>query len=276
MDIKENAFEPYAEHLVKSAQIIDHLIEQISVKIVDIDDKISLLLKKVNLKLEDSTQFLILQKVILTNEMDYLKNIKTIISSNIKSQLLTLSETIAIFLFSVQSIYKEIPNVEVKHALASQKKDPLVKIITDINQNLNSIRAILIELDAFNRQFTDNIKKGNFHCLTLSSDMRTVYTHIFLEYSKYVNDTENRLTYYTKFACNILEQIPSMRICNYYLPPEIVDTIASSIARASISSFPMEVGESMETVPQEDDADEAIKSYVSSRPGVGVGIGADL
>jgi hypothetical protein len=236
MDIKENTFEVYADHLVKSAQIVDHLIEQINIKAVDIDEKISVLLKKVNLKLEDSTQFLVLQKTILTNEMDYLKNLKSIISTNIKSQLLSLSENIAMFLVSVQNIYKEIPNVEVKHALVSQKKDTVVKIIADITHNLNSIRQILMDFDKFNQQFTDNINKGNFHCLTLSSDMRTVYTHIYLEYSKYVNDAENRLTYYNKFASNILEQIPAMRICNYYLPPEIVDTVASEIASTIAST----------------------------------------
>ena len=222
MDIKENSFETYADHLLKSTQIVDHLIEQINAKSIEIDEKIALLLKKVNLKLEDATQFLVLQKSILANEVEYLKNIKAIISTNIKSQLLSLSENIAMFLYSVQTIYREIPNVEIKHACASQKKDTLVKIITDITQNLNSLRSILMDLESFNGEFTDNISKGNFHCLTLSSDMRTVYTHIYLEYSKYVNDTENRLTYYNTFATNILQQVPTMRICNYYLPPEII------------------------------------------------------
>jgi hypothetical protein len=220
MDIKQNALDVYTDHLVKSTQIIDHLIEQINVKAMDIDEKIAMLLKKVNLKLEDSTQFLVLQKTILANEMDYLKHLKAIITTNIKSQLLSLSENIAMFLVSVQSIYKEIPNVEIKHATSSQKKDTLAKIIKDINHNLNLIREILMEFDVFNSQFTDNIQKGNVHCLTLSCDMRTVYTHIFLEYSKYVNDSESRLDYYNKFASNILAQIPGMSICKYYLPKQ--------------------------------------------------------
>jgi hypothetical protein len=233
MDIKVNTFDDHADALSRSAQLLDQMSEQITTKSIEIDEKIATLLKKVNLKLEDSTQFLTLQKTILTNELEYMKNIKTIISTSIKTQLLTLAENVTMFLMSVQSIYKEIPNVETKHALVSQKKDNISKIIGDINTNLNCLRNILMEFDAFNRTFSEDIRKGNFHCLTLSSDMRTVYTHIHLEYSKYVNDMENRMLYYNTFASNILEQIPNMRICNYYLPPEMVvsvSTVAQEIA----------------------------------------------
>ena len=235
MDIKENSFDCHADALSKCAQILDHLIESISAKSGEINDKIAALLKKVNLKLEDSTQFLVLQKTILENEMDYLKKVKNIISNDIKTQLLTLSENIVMFVVSVQNVYKEIPNVEIKHPQVSNKKDVISKIITDINFNLNGLRQILLEFDQFNNKFTENINKGNFHCLTLSSDMRTVYTHILLEYTKYVNDTESRMKYYNLFAANIMEQIPNMKICNYYLPPELIQAMAVKATRVSIS-----------------------------------------
>ncbi len=236
MDIKANTFDDHADALSRSAQLLDQVSEQISSKSIEIDEKITTLLKKVNLKLEDATQFLSLQKTILTNELEYIKNIKTIISTSIKTQLLTLAENVAMFLVSVQGIYKEIPNVETKHAHVSQKKDSISKIIGDINTNLNTIRTIIMDFDVFNRKFTEDISRGNFHCLTLSSDMRTVYTHIHLEYSKYVNDMENRMAYYNTFASNILEQIPNMSICNYYLPPEIVVSV-SSVAQAIASDL---------------------------------------
>ena len=219
MDIKENCFDNHADTLSKCALALDALIESINGKSCDINDKISVLLKKVNLKLEDSTQFLTLQKTILENEMEYLKKIKTIISTDIKSQLLTLAENIVMFVISVQNVYKEIPNVDVKHPHISSKKDNIGKIVADVNNNLNCLRTVLLELDQFNKTFTENINKGNFHCLTLSSDMRTVYTHILLEYTKYVHDTESRMNYYNLFATNIMEQLPNMKICNYYLPP---------------------------------------------------------
>jgi hypothetical protein len=228
MDIKANTFDDHADELSRSAQLLDQLSEQITAKSIEIDDKIASLLKKTNLKLEDATQFLILQKTILANELDYMKDVKTIISTNIKSQLLALAENVAMFLVSIQGIYKEIPNVETKHAMVCQKKDSISKIIGDINVNLNTIRCILLEFEAFNRQFTEDISKGNFHCLTLSSDMRTVYNHIYLEYSKYVTDMDNRMSYYNGFASNILEQIPNMKICNYYLPPDTIASVSTS------------------------------------------------
>jgi hypothetical protein len=235
MDIKENNFENYADTLSRCAQLLDHLIEQITVKTTEISDKISVLLKKVNLKLEDSTQFLNLQKTILENEMEYLKKNKGIISNDIKSQLLTLSENIIMFMISVQSVYREIPNVEIKHPQISNKKDNVSKIIGDINQNLNSLRQILLEFDLFNSRFTENINKGNFHCVTLSSDMRTVYTHIMLEYQKYVTDTECRMTYYNLFATNIIEQVPHMKVCNYYLPPELATITLAKLSTVQLT-----------------------------------------
>jgi hypothetical protein len=228
MDIKANTFDDHADELARSAQLLDQISEQITAKSIEIDEKIAVLLKKTNLKLEDATQFLTLQKIILGNELDYIKNVKTIISTSIKSQLLTLAENIAMFLVSIQAIYKEIPSVEVKHAQVSHKKDNISKIIGDINTNLNIVRGMLLEFDAFNRKFTEDISKGNFHCLTLSSDMRTVYTHIFLEYKKYVTDMDNRMEYYNGFATNILEQIPNMKICNFYLPPDAVAYVSTS------------------------------------------------
>jgi hypothetical protein len=230
MDIKENNFDCHSESLVKCAQLLDHLIESITGKSSEINDKISVLLKKINLKLEDVTQFLILQRTILENEMDYLKKIKSIISTDIKTQLLTLSENIVMFVMSVQNVYKEIPNVEIKHPQVSSKKDNISKIINDINVNLNCLRQILLEFDQFNKKFTESISKGNFHVITLSSDMRTVYTHILLEYNKYVNDTASRMEYYNMFAINVMEQLPNMKICNYYLPPDIVTAMAATVA----------------------------------------------
>ncbi len=144
--------------------------------------------------------------------------------------MLTLSENIVMFFISVQNVYKEIPNVEIKHPQISSKKDNISKIVTDINLNLNCLRSILLDFDNFNKKFTENISKGNFHVLTLSSDMRTVYAHILLEYNKYVNDTSSRMTYYNTFAMNVMEQIPNMKICNYYLPPEMVTAVAATVA----------------------------------------------
>ena len=142
--------------------------------------------------------------------------LKQILLSNINSHLFYLSENISMLAISVLNVYKDIPGNDTKTILMTSKNDEFVKIVSDITFNLNYIHEILDNFKKYNTQLYEEMVTGNFHCKTLENDMTNVYNHINLEYMKYVNDMEKRMTYYVEFSNNISDQIDNMKISTFY------------------------------------------------------------
>jgi hypothetical protein len=195
---------------------IDNNIKNLNNKSSEIRLKIEMLIKKVNLKLEDSTQLLQFQHSIIINEINYIKSLKQILLSNINSHLYYLSENISMLAISVLNVYKDIPGNNTKTILMTNKNDEYLKIVSDITFNLNYIHEILDNFKNYNQQLSEEMKTGNFHCKTLENDITNVYSHINLEYLKYVNDMEKRMAYYVEFSNNISQQIDNMKLASFY------------------------------------------------------------
>lgn len=195
---------------------IDNTIKNLSNKSSEIRLKIEMLMKKVNLKLVDSTQLLQFQQSIVVNEINYLKNLKQILLSNINGQLYYLSENIAMLSISVLNVYKDIPGSDTKTISMTGKNDEFTKIVGDITFNLNYIHEILDNFKKYNEELFQEMMTGNFHCKTLKNDMSNIYNHINLEYTKYVEDMQKRMEYFVEFSTNISEQLDNMKISSFY------------------------------------------------------------
>jgi len=211
-----NQYDESLEKVSNTVKKIDSIIKNLNNKSNEIRLKIEMLIKKVNLKLQDATQLLQFQHSVLINEINYLKNLKQILLSNINSHLYYLSENISMLAVSVLNIYKDIPVNKTKTILMTSKKDEFSKIVSDITFNLNYINEILDNFKKYNEQLSEEMNSGNFHCKTLKNDMSNVYDHINLEYTKYVNDMQKRMEYYVEFSNNVNEQLDNMKISNFY------------------------------------------------------------
>ena len=211
-----NQYDESLEKVNNTIKKIDNIIKNLNNKSNEIRLKIEMLIKKVNLKLQDATQLLQFQHSVLINEINYLKNLKQILLSNINSHLYYLSENISMLAVSVLNIYKDIPVNKTKTILMTSKKDEFSKIVSDITFNLNYINEILDNFKKYNEQLSEEMNSGNFHCKTLKNDMSNVYDHINLEYNKYVNDMEKRMEYYVEFSNNVNDQLDNMKISNFY------------------------------------------------------------
>ena len=211
-----NQYDESLEKVNNTIKKIDSIIKNLNNKSSEIRLKIEMLIKKVNLKLQDATQLLQFQHSVLINEINYLKNLKQILLSNINSHLYYLSENISMLAISVLNIHKDIPVNKTKTILMTNKKDEFSKIVSDITFNLNYINEILENFKKYNEQLSEEMNSGNFHCKTLKNDMSNVYDHINLEYLKYVNDMEKRMEYYVEFSNNVNEQLDNMKISNFY------------------------------------------------------------
>lgn len=211
-----NQYDESLEKVNNTIKKIDSIIKNLNNKSNEIRLKIEMLIKKVNLKLQDATQLLQFQHSVLINEINYLKNLKQILLSNINSHLYYLSENISMLAISVLNIYKDIPVNKTKTILMTSKKDEFSKIVSDITFNLNYINEILDNFKKYNEQLSEEMNSGNFHCKTLKNDMSNVYDHINLEYLKYINDMEKRMEYYVEFSNNVNEQLDNMKIANFY------------------------------------------------------------
>ena len=211
-----NNYENNIETLNQNIKKIDETISNLSTKSTEIKAKIDMLVNKVNLKLENSTQLLQFQQSIINNEITYFKNLKNILISNVHNQLYDLSENITFLTMSVVNIYKDIPNSDNKLTPMSQKSDSLTKILSDISHNLEYINEMLDKFKIYNEQLTVDMNKGNFHCKTLKKDMENIYNHISTEYNKFVHNANQRMEYYIEFSNKICEQVDTTKISPFY------------------------------------------------------------
>jgi chromosome segregation ATPase len=211
-----NNYENNIEILNQNIKKMDETINLLSSKSTEVKAKIDMLVNKVNLKLENSTQLLQFQQSIINNEITYFKNLKNILISNVHNQLYDLSENITFLTMSVVNIYKDIPNSDNKLTPMSQKSDSLTKILSDISHNLEYINEMLNKFKTYNEQLTVDMSKGNFHCKTLQKDMENIYNHIDTEYNKFVHNANQRMEYYIEFSNNICSQVESTKIAPFY------------------------------------------------------------
>ena len=211
-----NNYESNIETLNQNMKKIDETIGNLNTKSTEIKAKIDMLVNKVNLKLENSTQLLQFQQSIINNEIVYFKNLKGILVNTVHNQLYDLSENITFLTMSVVNIYKDIPNSDNKLTPMSQKSDSLNKILSDISHNLEYINEMLDKFKTYNDQLTIDMNKGNFHCKTLQKDMENIYNHISTEYNKFVHNANQRMEYYIEFSNNICQQIETTKIAPFY------------------------------------------------------------
>jgi hypothetical protein len=195
---------------------IDNVITNLTNKSTEIECKIEMLKNKKNLKLEDATQLLKFQHDIIITEMKHLKNLKSILSENVKTQLYILSENISMLVISILNIYKDIQDNTSITIQMTQKNDNISKIISDITINMKYINEMLINFKKYNDNLSLEMFNGNFHCNTLQTDMENMYNHINTEYLKYSNDLDKRIDYFLQFSNKISEYLDNMIISDFY------------------------------------------------------------
>jgi hypothetical protein len=215
-NVCELSYEEKINTLNENIKKIDQNVTDLMTKSNEIKVKIDMLVNKVNLKLENSTQLLQFQQSIIINEINYFKNLKSILLMNVNNQLYDLSENISFLTMSVVNIYKDISSGDKRQIAMTHKHDTFMKIVSDINANFAYIKEMLANFLVYNTQLTKEMTDGNFHCKTLQKDMENIYNHINTEYLKYVHNASQRIEYYVEFSNKISEQLDSTKISEFY------------------------------------------------------------
>jgi hypothetical protein len=197
------------EHISKienNIKKINELHDVIAKKVNEVNQRIDNFNKKKNLKLEDSTPFLVFQNKILQNELLYLNNHKQIINSSLNTMIYGISENITMMALTVITMYKDVITGENKLVKVSHKKDDNIKIVSDIDYNLDLINSMIVDLRKYNEELNDTIKKNNLHAKTLHENLEFVCGHVELEYKKHSNDIQKTLEYFMQYTEKIIEQ----------------------------------------------------------------------
>ena len=194
---------------------INDMHDIISKKVNEVNQRIDIFNQKKNLKLEDSTPFLVFQNKILHNELSYLNNHKSIINSSLNLMIFGISENITMMALTVITMYKDVITGENKLIKISHKKDDNVKIVGDIDYNLKLINSMLTDLRKYNEDLNDNIIKSNLHAKTIHENIEFVCGHVELEYKKHTNDINKALEYFTQYTEKIIEQNDNMILLKF-------------------------------------------------------------
>ena len=194
---------------------INEIHDIISKKVNEVNQRIENFNKKKNLKLEDSTPFLVFQNKILHNELLYLNNHKQIINTSLNSMIFNISENITMMALTVITMYKDVITGENKLVKVSTKRDDNIKIINDVSYNLDLINGMITDLRQYNDDLSETIKKNNLHANTLYQNIGFVCSHVELEFKKHSNDIHTSLEYFNKYTEKIIEQNESMIILKF-------------------------------------------------------------
>ena len=194
---------------------INEIYELISKKANEVNQKIENFNKKKNLKMEDSTPFLIYQNKILHNELSYLNNHKQIINLSLNSMIFGISENITMMTLTVITMHKDVIISENKLVKISNKKDNNIKMVNDIEYNLQLIRIMIDDLKKYNTELDETIKKSNLHATTLHENIGYVCSHMELELNKHFNDIEKTLEYFITYTTKIIEQNENMILLKF-------------------------------------------------------------
>lgn len=208
------------EDYTRNLADLDALMVLLSNKSSEIDGKITMLMNKTVLQLEDSTHLLKFQNTVIRNELSYLTYLKNMIHTATHTQFFDISENITMVAVAYLNIYKDIGghmnsgndlNVELKVKM-SCKKHTLEKILADIELNMNFIRDLLNDLKVYNNILTGELSTGNFHCATLYNDLEKKYDSIQLEYNKFNTAIEKNITYFTDFTNIVNDHINNTKL----------------------------------------------------------------
>jgi hypothetical protein len=194
---------------------INEIHDTISKKTNEVNQRIENFNKKKNLKLEDSTPFLVFQNKILHNELTYLNNHKQIINQSLNSMIFVISENITMMALTVITMYKDVITGDNKLVKVSNKKDDNIKIVGDIQYNLELINGMIVDLRKYNEDLNDTIKNNNLHANTLHENIEFVCSHVELEYKKNSNDIAKTLEYFIQYTEKILTQNENMIILKF-------------------------------------------------------------
>ena len=194
---------------------INDIHDSIAKKSNEVHQKIENFNKKKNLKLEDSTPYLVFQNKILHNELTYINNHKVIINSSLNLMLFTISESITMMALTVITMYKDIINSENKLVKISKKSEDNIKIVSDISHNVELINDMITNMRTYNEELDQTIKSNNLHCNTLHENLEFICMRIELELRKHKNDFEKTVEYFTNYTNKILEQNEHMVLLKY-------------------------------------------------------------
>ena len=200
------------ENNVKKINDIHDIIAR---KTNEVSQKIENFNKKKNLKLEDSTPFLVYQNKILHNELSYLNNNTQLINTSLHEMIFTISENISMMALTVITIYKDVITGENKLVKISNKKDNNIKMVSDISDNLTLIKGMVSYLRKYNGELNETIHKNNLHADTLNENIEFICGHIDLEYNKHTNDIDKTLEYFINYTTKMIEQNENMILLKF-------------------------------------------------------------
>ena len=194
---------------------INEIHDMISKKSNEVSQRIENFNKKKNLKLENSTPFLVFQNKILHNELIYLNNHKQHIGTGLTSMLFNSSENITMMALTVTTMYKDVITSDNKLIKISKTTEDNIKIVSDISYNLELIMGMINDMRNYNEELNEQVKTSNLHCNTLHENLECIYSHIELEYKKHKNDIQKTLDYFTQYTGKIIEQNENMILLKF-------------------------------------------------------------
>jgi len=210
-------------------KLINNSIETYKKKYTSINDKMNMLNNKTNLNLDNTTNLLKFQNLLILNEIKYLNSLKQIVSVRLNTELYNLSEKLTFISISIINLNKDINQDHINQIKKVEKNSSIDTYIEIILDNFSNIKQLLLKLKDYGENINNEMTQGNFHCGTLNIDLTTKRIHIFLEYKKIVNYFYTIVNYFSEIAENINNNLDNTSIFNFLVAENISNNVKDNI-----------------------------------------------
>ena len=211
--------------IIDNLHLLDKNISKIKKKISKIT-KIYLQLEKNKiLVIDQSSNYLRFQLLVLKNECSYYKNLYTLILNKYTTEIYELSDYIYMILISLNKleIEKEYDKTNISNKIIHIKKThnisygKLNEIINSTINNLKLINEYVILFDCYINKTVSNNNIENIHNNTYEISIKNKKDTVILEYNKFYNQFLKIVSYFKECSECTIHQIDTSKLLNFFL-----------------------------------------------------------
>lgn len=211
------------EVIEKNLNYLDKFIKENDEKTTELNGLVYNLMKNKTINLDDTCKILNFQIEILTNEKNYVQNIKNIFNNRFQKDIYEIGEKIMIIATSINTIQFE--EEELNRSKTTKKVSPIKKLnitlhssdtkaiytnIDSIFNNLSIIRDTVLYLDTCIDYINQNVNEridSNTISGTHSNNLKLKRDYINIEFKQHYDAFKSRIIYFAELIESTIKKL---------------------------------------------------------------------
>ena len=171
-----------------------------------INEKISLLHSKKGLNLQMTTSLLEFQNQLIFHHLQYLRKQSQLVYNKLYGKTTSVADKLTFIYMSIDNLNGDI-NHEKGPIMKKLKRGATLKDVVDyVMECSDRIKGMLMRLKEYSSHINTEMEDGNYHCQTLTLDMRAKRMMIYVEYTKMQEYYRETVRFFNQLTTALHEQ----------------------------------------------------------------------